>query len=105
PISPQRIEVSADGEPGFVLARVGSHDAAGGSFPGVFAMPLKKPHDASRFIPVGKAPWGLAMNADRTILYASSNAEDNVAVIDAKALKVLTTVPAGKDPNGLAFRP
>jgi YVTN family beta-propeller protein len=105
PISPQRIEVSADGETGFVLTRVGGRDATGAMFPVVFAMPLKKPHDASRFIPVGKAPWGLAMNDDRTLLYASSNSDDNITVIDAKTLKVLATVPAGKDPNGLGFRP
>ncbi|HEY2944839.1 MAG TPA: hypothetical protein VGN09_20560 [Vicinamibacteria bacterium] len=28
-----------------------------------------------------------------------------MTVIDAKTLKVLATVPAGKDPNGLGFRP
>jgi len=105
PISPQRIEVSADGETGFVLTRVGGRDSTGAMFPVVFAMPLKKPHEASRFIPVGKAPWGLAMNDDRTLLYASSNSDDTVTVIDAKTLKVLNTIPAGKDPNGLVFRP
>jgi YVTN family beta-propeller protein len=105
PISPQRIEVSADGETGFVLTRVGGRDAAAAMFPVVFAMPLKKPHDASRSIPVGKAPWGLTMNGDRTVLYASSNTDDNVTIIDARTLKVLATVPVGKDPNGLAFRP
>jgi YVTN family beta-propeller protein len=96
PISPQRIEVSPDGAFAYVLTRFGT---------GLFAMPLKKKHDASRVVPLGKAPWGLAMNPDGTLLYATNNGDDNILVVDAASFQVVANVPAGKDPNGIAYRP
>ena len=97
PISPQRIVVSKDGDVAYVLTR----------FPGggIFAMPLKAAHDKSKLVPLGKAPWGLAMNGDGTLLYASNNSSDDIMVISIPDLKLVNTVPAGKDPNGLAVRP
>jgi YVTN family beta-propeller protein len=105
PISPQRIEVGKDGEFAYVLTRMGTRDAGADARALLFAMPLKQKHDASRTVPLGKAPWGLAMNAEGTLLYASNNGDDNVLVIDAATLKVVNDVKVGKDPNGLAFRP
>ena len=105
PISPQRIEVSKDGEYAYVLTRMGTRDAGAEARATLFAMPLKQKHDASRTVPLGKAPWGLAMNSEGTLLYASNNGDDNVLVIDTATLKVVNDVKVGKDPNGIAFRP
>lgn len=105
PISPQRIEVAKDGEFAYVLTRMGTRDAGADARATLFAMPLKQKHDASRTVPLGKAPWGLAMNPEGTLLYASNNGDDNVLVIDAATLKVVNDVKVGKDPNGLALRP
>lgn len=96
PISPQRIIVSPDGAFAYVLTRFGA---------GLFAMPLTAPHDKSKVVALGKAPWGLAMNPEGTLLYASNNADDNVMVIDTATFKVVADVPVGKDPNGIAIRP
>ena len=96
PISPQRIIVSNDGAFAYVLTRFGS---------GLFAMPLTAPHDKSKLVPLGKAPWGLAMNPEGTLLYASNNGDDNVLVIDIATFTVVNDVKVGKDPNGLALRP
>jgi YVTN family beta-propeller protein len=105
PISPQRIEVGKDGEFAYVLTRMGTRDAGADARATLFAMPLKAKHDSSRTVPLGKAPWGLAMNETGTLLYASNNGDDNVLVIDVATLKVVNDVKVGKDPNGLAFRP
>lgn len=96
PISPQRIIVSPDGAFAYVLTRFGS---------GLFAMPLTAPHDKSKVVLLGKAPWGMAMNPEGTLLYASNNGDDNVLVIDTATFKVVNDVKVGKDPNGLALRP
>lgn len=96
PISPQRIIVSPDGALAYVLTR-----GAGG----LFAMPLTAKHDQSKVVLLGKAPWGLAMNPEGTLLYASNNGDDNVLVIDTTTFKVVNDVKVGKDPNGLALRP
>jgi len=96
PLSPQRMAVSPDGAFAYVLARME---------PELFAMPLKGPHDESRTLDLGKLPWGLAVNPAGTLLYVTSNENNNIQIIDTKSFKVVANVPAGKDPNGIAYRP
>lgn len=106
PLSPQRIEVSKDGQVAYVLTRMGSREAGSNVHqPVLFVMPLKDKHDTSRYVSVGTAPWGLAVSDDGAFIYVSSNAENVVNVIDAKTLKTIANVPVGKDPQALAFRP
>ena len=105
PISPQRVLVSKDGQFAYVLTRMGGKDAAGQYAPVLFRYPIKEKHELSLFAPVGQLPWGLAMSDDEALLYVSSNKENTINVIDRNTFKVLNTVPAGNDPNGLAFRP
>lgn len=96
PLSPQRIVISPDGTFAYVLTRMQ---------PRLFAMPVKGPHDDSRTLELTKLPWGLAMNPDGTLLYVSNNEENNILVIDTKTFQAVANVPAGKDPNGIAYRP
>lgn len=106
PLSPQRIEISKDGKFAYVLTRIGGHE--GGTevdSPVLFAMPLTEKHDASRFVRVGIAPWGLAVSDDGGHIYVSSNVDSTITVIDGRTLKVLATVPVTKDPQAVAFRP
>jgi YVTN family beta-propeller protein len=94
PGSPQRIITHPSGQ-AFVLCRI----------PGtVFAIGDLQKHDKNVEIDVGKAPWGLDMSDDGAYLFASSNNDDTISVIDTKTLKVVNVVKTEKDPNGLAFR-
>lgn len=94
PGSPQRILTHPSGA-AFVLCRISAT---------VFAIGDLQKHDKSVEIDVGKAPWGLDMSDDGAYLYASSNTDDTIAVIDTKTLKVVNLVKTDKDPNGLAYR-
>lgn len=94
PGSPQRIITHPDG-PAFVLCRISGT---------VYAIGDLQKHDKSVEIDVGKAPWGLDMSDDGAYLFASSNTDDTISVIDTKTLKVVNVVKGEKDPNGLVFR-
>lgn len=94
PPSPQRIITHPSGS-AYVLCRV----------PGtVFAISDLNAHDKSVEIDVGNAPWGLDISDDDAYLFASSNTDNTISVIDTKTNKVVNVVKADKDPNGLAFR-
>lgn len=96
PLSPQRLAMSPDGSFAYVLTRMQ---------PELFALPLKGPHDDSRTLELGKLPWGLAMNPAGTLLYVTGSENNNIQIVDTKSFKVVANVPAGKDPNGIAYRP
>lgn len=93
PGSPQRIVTHPSGQ-AFVLCRISGT---------VYAIGDLQKHDKSVEIDVGKAPWGLDMSDDGAFLYASSNSDNTITVIDTKTLKVVNVVKTEKDPNGLAF--
>jgi len=103
PISPQRIEVTPSGHI-FVLCRGGQRGPDQIYRPVLFAILDPAKHDKSISIPVGPAPWGLAMTRDGKTLYVSSNSENHIMAIDAETMKVLSTTPVEKDPNGIALR-
>jgi len=93
-LSPQRIIVNPNGAT-FVLARIdGAVMVIGDLFK----------HDKSKRVPVGAAPWGMAVSDDGKFLYVSSNNDNNITVIDTGTGAVLKTIPVEKDPNGIAFR-
>lgn len=94
PGSPQRIVTHPNGSV-FVLCRISGT---------VYAIGDLQKHDKSVEIDVGKAPWGLDMSDDGAYLFASSNNDDTISVIDTKTLKVVNVVKTAKDPNGLVFR-
>ncbi|MBE3072156.1 MAG: hypothetical protein IMZ67_04205 [Acidobacteria bacterium] len=94
PGSPQRISFNPQGT-AFVLCRIAAT---------VFAIPDLQKHDKSVEIPVGAAPWGLDISDDGKFLFASSNNDSTITVIDSTTLKVVNTVKVDKDPNGVAFR-
>ena len=45
------------------------------------------------------------MNPEGTLLYATSNEDNHVQITDTRSFQVVANVPAGKDPNGIAYRP
>jgi YVTN family beta-propeller protein len=55
------------------------------------------------------SPWRLALNSAKHVLYATTDTPDGtrgtVAVVDTVANKVVTTVPVGVNPKGIAFDP
>jgi YVTN family beta-propeller protein len=94
PPSPQRIITHPSGS-AYVLCR------ASGT---VFAISDLYAHDKSVEIDVGPLPWGLDISDDGAYLFASSNTDNTISVIDTTTNKVVNRVKGEKDPNGLAFR-
>lgn len=56
-------------------------------------------------VALGKSPEGILVQPDGTRAFVAVSREDKIAVVDLKTLEVSTTFPAGKDPDGLAWRP
>jgi YVTN family beta-propeller protein len=55
-------------------------------------------------IPVGKRPWGVAVNSTTHTIYVTNSGDNNVSVINGDTREV-TTVPVGKTPKGVAVNP
>ena len=103
PGSPQRIEISPANHV-FVLCRIGGKAPDQQYRPVLFGIFDPEKHDKSISLPVGQAPWGLAMTRDGKMLYVSSNSDNHIMIVDAETMKVLSTIPTEKDPNGIALR-
>jgi YVTN family beta-propeller protein len=73
--------------------------------PLLFRHAINDKHELNIQVPVGQAPWGLAVSHDEAYLYVSSNGDHTINVVDRNTFKVLNTVKVNKDPNGIAFRP
>ena len=56
-------------------------------------------------IPVGGAPFALALNPAGTRLYIANKDSNNISVIDTTNNTELSTIPVGFAPAGLVFRP
>ncbi|UYW25399.1 YncE family protein [Methylorubrum extorquens] len=56
-------------------------------------------------IPVGTAPFALALSPDERRLYVGNVRSNDLTVIDTGALKALATVPAGAMPYGVSVSP
>jgi YVTN family beta-propeller protein len=93
--SPQRIELSADGKTAFVLAVLESK---------ISVINMGGEHiRATKFIPVGKAPWGMAASDDKKLIYVASAKENSVAAYGTGTLEQVMKVTVAS-PSGLAFR-
>ncbi|GEP07076.1 YncE family protein [Methylobacterium oxalidis] len=53
-------------------------------------------------LPVGRAPFALALSPDGDRLYVGNVRSNDLTVIDTRLLTVLATVPAGRSPYGIA---
>jgi YVTN family beta-propeller protein len=56
-------------------------------------------------LPVGRAPFALALSPAQDRLYVANVRSNDLSVIDAISLKPLATVPAGRSPYGVAASP
>ncbi|MHC8293915.1 YVTN family beta-propeller repeat protein [Pseudomonas sp. LB3P58] len=56
-------------------------------------------------IPVGDAPFGIAVSPDGTRAYVCNRNSHTVSVIDTATNRVLTNIPVGKEPVGAAVSP
>ena len=61
---------------------------------------LKVTHE----IPVGTQPIGIAVPDDR-VAFVANMRDGTISVIDISRGLVMRTIPAGKDPDGIAFLP
>lgn len=64
---------------------------------------------ASRQITKTSAPLGqrtdmIAVSSDGKTLYVTSRNEDSLLVVSAQDLKLIATIPTGKEPHGVAYR-
>jgi YVTN family beta-propeller protein len=55
-------------------------------------------------IPVGKSPWGVAINPTNNLVYVTNGGSNTVSVIDDTAT-VVATIPVGDGPYGVAINP
>jgi YVTN family beta-propeller protein len=55
-------------------------------------------------IPVGRAPWGMALSAAGDCIYVTNTADSTISIIDLRLMRSLFTIPTGKSPLGLAVR-
>jgi YVTN family beta-propeller protein len=55
-------------------------------------------------IPVGRAPWGMALSAAGDCIYVTNTADSTISIIDLRLMRPLFTIPTGKSPLGLAVR-
>jgi YVTN family beta-propeller protein len=65
-------------------------------------LPQKK---SKRTIGVGHTPSGLAATKDGKILFVANRFSDNVSVIDTESGKVITTIPAVREPRYMTVAP
>ena len=56
-------------------------------------------------IPVGNAPYGIAVSAAGDRIYVANRSSDEVSVIDASTHRVVATVSVGRLPFGIAAHP
>lgn len=98
PKSPQRLAVYAVKQLIFAIGRVD----------GVVAMLEMRPNNefgrTLGTIPVGKAPWGMALSAAGDCLYVTNTGDDTISIIDLRLMRPSFTIPTGKRPLGLAVR-
>ncbi len=62
-------------------------------------------HRLTRKVSVGQNPKWLAMKTDDTFAYVINQASNDVSVIDLARLRVVSTIPVGKQPYHVAIRP
>lgn len=93
--SPQRIELSRDGASAFVLSVLESK---------ISIIDLKGEHiRAKKFVPVGRGPWGMAMNEDGTLLFVGSSQDNTVTAYDPSSWAIVAKVNVTR-PMGIAYR-
>ena len=55
-------------------------------------------------VPVGRAPWGLALSAAGDCLYITNTSDNTLSILDLRLMKVGATIPTGKGPMGVVVR-
>ena len=56
-------------------------------------------------VPVGKGPFGVAVDPDTHTVYVANYGDNSVSVIDASTRTVTATVAVGSGPRGVAVDP
>ena len=54
------------------------------------------------FPEIGARPWGIGVSADGSRLYTANGPSNDVTVVDSSTGAVLTRIPSGKGPWGIA---
>jgi YVTN family beta-propeller protein len=54
-------------------------------------------------VAVGARPWGLALSPDGSHLYTANGPSNDVSVVDTATLTLITKVPVGQSPWGVAI--
>ena len=54
--------------------------------------------EITKYILVGKRPWGLTLNRDETRLYVTNGLSDDITIIDTAQLEPIKSVPVGLIP-------
>lgn len=98
PRSPQRLVVVPSKDLLFSIGRVDNV---------VTMMDIRPSKEFGRYvgsIPVGKAPWGMALSAAGDCLYVTNTGDNTISLIDLRMMRLGVTLPTGKGPMGVAVR-
>lgn len=99
PRSPQRLLAYAPKEILFIIGR----------YDNVLAMAdLRQTKEYGRFlsatIPLGRAPWGMAMSPAGDCLYITNTADGTLTIVDLRLMRAGLTISTGKSPLGIAAK-
>jgi YVTN family beta-propeller protein len=98
PKSPQRLVALPEKQLLFSLGRVDNV---------VSMLDVRPSKEYGRFmstLPVGRAPWGLALSAAGDCLYVTNTADNTISIIDLRLMKAGGAIPTGKGPMGVVVR-
>ncbi len=54
---------------------------------------------------MGQRPWGIGASPDGKFIYTANGPSNDVSVVDAKNLKVMSRVKVGESPWGVSVGP
>jgi YVTN family beta-propeller protein len=57
------------------------------------------------YVPLGRAPHGIAVSRDGARLFVANQEEDTVSIIDASSYQLVQTLPVGREPMQLVVSP
>lgn len=87
------------------VTRHGGPGHQGGAQPGVVSVIDTASRNEVAAVPVGNAPYGVAVHPSGSFVYNANIKSHSVSVIDTSTNQVIATVPVGSDPLGVAVHP
>jgi YVTN family beta-propeller protein len=65
----------------------------------------QKTHEVVKYLLVGQRVWHTDFTPDEKQLYTTNGVSNDVSVIDIASLKVVKSIPVGREPWGVVIKP